>query len=820
MTGVDRTVTIEIDEFLRRIRPAECVLLFGSGSSIPSNAPSVADLQGRFETEFGVPALGYSLAEQSSIIEVNIKERALLISALRTAFKGVTPAGGILNLPLYEWRSIFTTNYDNIIEAVYKRRARPLRLYHSDFDFALRGDPAATKLFKLHGTIDHDVSDGHNSRIILTQSDYDKTHDYREKLYQRLDSDIADAHLVIIGHSLADRHIADLVDRAIANNQKVGQGGRISLFMYTPDEGRAALYEARGLEVCFGGLDDFFAGMAERVSAPPPPTQSEDPLDHVPALRPVTVDVSHAVARKANVGQMFNGSPATYGDVAAGNTFAREITTKIVDQFDKPEKPFAILLGASGVGKTTAARQVLHQLSQKGYSTWEHKIDLPLNHRRWRDVAKLLADKGRKGVLFVDEAHAELQEVNDLADALDAERFGSLKILLVSPKHQWQPRVKAPALYRAAAEHHLSRVTNKEIDRLLDLLESNREVRNLVESAFVGFNRAERRRRLTERCEADMFVCLRHIFSSESFDDILLREYAALDQVPRDIYREVTAMESAGVRVHRQLVMRLLNIPATSIPDVLGRLTDIITEETVDEREGIFAWRGRHKVISDIIASHKYHGSQERRRLFNNIIEALNPTYDIEIRTMKELCNVDSGIASLPNKDDQNELLRKMISIAPAERVPRHRLMKNLIVQQAYELADTEIRLFQKEFGLDGPATRYKIDLQVERAVNSPGLMEEDRVVLLDRARQYAVSAVSRFRFNKAVIISYCELGLAQERLTGDASVFEAAIAELKAAETRIGDPDISKAVARLERVFSRQRSRRTAHAVVEMGNM
>ncbi len=802
---------IEIKDFLQRVRPAECVLLFGSGSSIPSNAPSVGDLQSRFEDEFGVAAAGYSLAEQSGIIEVRQKERGPLIAALRRAFKSVAPDGGILNLPLYDWKSIFTTNYDEIIEAAYKRRSRDLRLYHSDFDFTLRGDGAATKLFKLHGTIGADVSDGHHSRIILTQSDYDRTHDYREKLYQRLDSDIADAHLIIIGHSLADRHISDLVDRAIANNQKVGQGGRISLFMYTPDDGRAALFEARGLDVCIGGLDDFFAGMAERISAPAGKTVSDDPLDLVPALRPVTIDIGNASARKANVGQMFNGAPASYGDIAAGNTFSREVASKIVAQLEADGKHFAILLGASGVGKTTGARQALYQLSQRGWSAWEHKLDLPLDHRRWRHVAKILDDQGRRGALFIDEAHSELNEINALAQALDESKLGSLKIVLVSPKHHWQPRVKDPALYRSAEEHQLSQVGNKEIERLLDLLESNKEVRSLVEAAFIGFNRAERRRRLTERCEADMFVCLRHIFSSESFDDILLREYAALERTPQEVYREVTAMESAGVRVHRQLVIRLLSIPATSIPDVLGRLTDIITEETVDAREGIFAWRGRHKVISDIIASHKYHGTKERRRLFRNIIDALNPTYDIEIRTLKELCNVDSGIASLPSKDDQNELFRKMISVAPAERVPRHRLMKNLIEQQAYDTADTEIRLFQKEFGLDGPATRYKIDLQVERAMNSPGLMTEDRRVLLDRARQYAVSAVSRYRFNKSVIVAYCELGLAHDRLTGDGEVFEAAISELRAAETRIGDPDISKAVARLERVYSRQKSQRRA---------
>lgn len=805
---------IAVDEFLGRVQPSRCVLLFGSGSSIPSSAPSVGDLQQRFEKDFGVAANGYSLAEQTGIIENKLKERAPLIASLREAFKGVGPTGAILNLPLYDWRSIFTTNYDHLIETAFERRKRPLQVYHSDFDFKLSGDPDAVKLFKLHGTIEHDVSDGHSSRIILSQADYDLTHEYRTKLFGRLDSDISDAHLIIIGHSLADRHIADLVDRAIAANQKAGQGGRISLFMYAQDEGRASLLEARGVTVCFGGLDEFFAGLADKIVAPVVPGQSDDPLDYVPALRPTTVDVSHAVKRAGNVSQMFNGWPANYGDISSGLTFSRTVAADIVKQFQTDGHPVAIILGASGVGKTTAARQSLLALLQTGFSAWEHKLDLPLNHRRWRDAAKYLAQNERQGVLFIDEAHAELSEVNDLCEALYAEKLTSLRLIIASSKHQWYPRVKSPALYKLGVEHNISTVSNIEIESLLTLIEAQPDIRNLVEDGFLGFNRRERRRRLTERCEADMFVCLRHIFSIDSFDDILLREYAALEPVPQGIYKEVTAMESAGVRVHRQLVMRLLGIPANVIPEVLGRLTDIITEETVNEREGVFAWRGRHRVISDIIASHKYHGAQERFRLFSNVIEAINPTYDIEIKTLKELCNVEGGISSLPNKSDQNKLLRKMISVAPAERVPRHRLMRNLIEQQSYDLADTEIRLFQREFGLDGPATRYKIDLQVERAVNSPGIMDEDRIVLLDKARQYAVSAVNRFRQNKSVMIAYCELGIAYARLTNDDSIFASAVAELRSAESRLGDPDIARAVSRLERsLYAAQKQKAAAEA-------
>lgn len=296
-----------------------------------------------------------------------------------------------------------------------------------------------------------------------------------------------------------------------------------------------------------------------------------------------------------------------------------------------------------------------------------------------------------------------------------------------------------------------------------------------------------------------MFVCLKNIFASDKLDDIILREYATLEEPLQDIYKAVAAMESTGVRVHRQLIIRLLGIPAMQIGAVLAGLSDIIHEQTVDAREGIYAWKGRHLVIMNIVAEHKYYLDNKRYDLISKVIEAISPTYDIEIRTIRDLCNFETGIATISDRGKQNVLLRKMLSAAPKERVPRHRLIRNLIILGEYNQAETEIRLFEKDFRLDGPAARYKIDLAVARAIRSPGLMDEDRIVLLDKAREFASAAADRFRENKAVLTAYCELGLEVVRLTGNRQVFDAAIENLKDAEEKTGDTDISRRIARFD---------------------
>jgi hypothetical protein len=415
-------------------------------------------------------------------------------------------------------------------------------------------------------------------------------------------------------------------------------------------------------------------------------------------------------------------------------------------------------------------------------------------------MAEDCRQNGVIGALLIDDAHAHLYEINELADRLLATDNNNLKLLLAATRHQWNPRVKSATLYRFGKEFKLVQLSLEEIERLLQLVDVNAQIRGLVESTFSGFNRAERRRRLIDRCEADMFVCLRAIFASENFDDIILREYADLEPPLQDIYRYVAAMETSGVKVHRQLLIRLLRIPASSVAAALANLTDIVSEFSIDEKEGIYTWRARHGVIADIITRYKFSDKEKLIDLFERVISNLRPTYDIEVRTIRELCNVDTGIPSIPNKDVQNRLLRMMMSVAPGERVPRHRLIRNLIEAGEYEKADTEIRVFERDFSADGPVYRYKVNLLVARAVHSPGLMVEDRIRILEDGRALAITGIGRFPHNKALLAAYADLGVEHYRRSGSYTYFDDALNYLRQAEEQLGDPDVNRTIARFTR--------------------
>jgi len=797
--------TRDVATLAASVDPTSTLLFLGAGSSITSRAPSSEKIVAHLSKTFSQPSDGFSLAELVELLLHKTRDRKSIIAAVRSLFTNISPTAGLLNVPLYDWKAIYTTNYDELVEEAYKVRTRPLITFDSNFDFGVRGNESATRLYKLHGTISKDISDGSNSRLVIAESDYANTEEYRAYLFDSLRADLSHSNLLIVGHSLADPDVRAIIDRAITlNSECFGAPGRITMLSYESDPDRALLFEAKGLRVAFGGIDEFFSTLSR--SAPDlvlVATTSANPLERHPSLGAATVDVAHESLAEPDVSRMFNGWPASYSDILAGFTFDRTIAQEIASFIQQPEVSAAILLGASGVGKTTALRQVVTQLLRGGYLCYEHKGDLELDYKAWSSVAKELAADGKKAVLVIDDAHTHLHEVNELVDTLAIGTLTSLRILLASSRNNWLPRSKSPNIYKHGKQFLLSRLNATEIDRLIALVDLKEEIRQLVEVSFAGFSTQEKRRRLTERCEADMFVCMKNIFASEKFDDIILREYADLDIDNQKIYRVVAALETAGVKVHRQLVLRLLGIDADEITAVLQALADIVTEYTISAKEGIFGWRGRHSVINAIVTKYEFSRWQDLVVLLEDVIDHTYPTYDIEIRSIRELCNIESGLASIPDKDVQNRLLRKMISVAPGERVPRHRLIRNLISQGNYDQAETEIRIFDKDFGRDGPVARYGIELITARAVNSPGLMEEDRLAILEEARQQAVAAIDRFPYTVRVFAAYCEVGLAVLRLNNDATVFEEAFAALKDAEARIADPDVSAIMRRYERRFT-----------------
>ena len=791
----------------RQTEPKRTILLFGAGSSIPSGGKSGKDLALVLSNHFDIDTtFPIDLPDVATIVELR-RSRRELVDKLTQLLSPLRPERGLLNLPDFDWAGLYTTNYDILIEKSYDRRNKRLHVISSNFDFDTANGSFVQRLYKLHGTIGADISLGHQHRMVISTSDYDLADDYRELLYTRFTEQLYTSNAIIIGHSLSDPDLRTIVDQAIRIKRRKRAPGSITLLIFERNDNQALIYENRGLQICFAGIDEFFAEMAKSLEPMALlPGISDDPLERARDVYPSTISVSDARNREeGNLSRMFSGSAASYADISRGWTFWREFADKIESQMaDDNGKRIAFVLGAAGTGKTTGVRRALMQLTDRGLDCWEHDADFELSGKSWARIDNELRKMGKIGVLFIDNAHEILHNVNLLVDEICRHEIPALKLVLVSSKPHWNPRLKAPAIFLQGQGYELNALGTREIESLLTVLDASGEVSSLVEQTFFGFSRLEQRRRLEERCRSDMFVCMKNIFASESFDEIILREFAELSEDYQELYRKVAGMESAGVRVHRQLVLTSLHVRAEQVSKILEELDGIVQEKTVSAKEGIYSWRIRHSVIADIVAKYKYATPSDHFELIDGIVNNLNPSYSIEVASINDMCDLRRGLGLVRDRGKQNILLRKMMSLAPRQRVPRHRLITNLIRMGEFEVAGAEIRLFEKELRPDGPVQRYKVELLLERARGAVGIMDEDRGSMVLEAVRLAEAGIAQFRDDKNMYRVFLEAGVAYRRYVPDRSIFDRAMQRAESAYERILDPELGKIIRVFRRIEQR----------------
>lgn len=795
-------MSITIQELVNAIEPSRTVLFLGAGASFPSGGPTGADLVTTIarELKYALPN-NIAFSEAMSLLELSFG-RARIVEKVRARLLPLKPVGGIADISHYEWGQIFTTNFDQIIEQSYARAGKDRQVIRSDYDFTPLHSGNMTRIFKIHGCVSQDITDGHKAGMILTEEDYARSETYRENLFSALYQSLSSLDVIFVGYSISDSDIKLVINKAVDTIRERAYNGRVFCLFYDPADERSRILEAKGIRVAFGGIDEFVASL--RVAGPaavPVYSSDDDLLAGIAGIRGRLKPVDGLLLSEARPNQMARGRPASYGDIARRFVFQRDALDGLVAQLSGDEKWIATIVGGAGVGKTTLARLVLSELQAKGITCFEHNDDEPLLPSDLIEIAKRFKANGRIAAVFVDECHQFLGELNRVVRELSASSVKpSIRLLLTSNKSLWAPRVKDKNIFVKGSLTELSALSPAEITSLIDLCEQVSEFRSLMSPDFRQGSRNEKVRVLRGRCSGDMFVCLKNIFSSDSLDEIILQEYADVPDSAREIYRYVAALEAAGVRVHRQLILRTLNFPANLVAHTLKELDGIVSEYVVDVKSGIFGWETRHSVIARLIASYKFADLDERYNLLREVVSSLNPVYYIEMRTVRDICDRDFGIGSLSDIEQQNELLAILTKVAPGERVPRHRLIRNLLTKEEIEAAERQIELAEREIGGDAPMHRYKIKASLIRSRRFEKLRPEDRYATLLRAKDLAIKGCETYPDDKYNFITLCDVGFEIYRARKDVTTLNDALIRLREAESRILDPQISTEIANIER--------------------
>ena len=791
---------IDLTALAARISPQKTSLFLGAGASIPSGAPSGVSLARTLWAQVAKQsAQSEDLMETASYLSRQFG-RSDVVRIVVNELKPLRPTGGMLAMPRFDWRAIYTTNFDKLVEKSFRIAGVRLVSLRSNYDFSAKESDDGLRLYKLHGCISQDTSFGHKASMTLTERDYEDHAAFRQAMFSKFTSDLLSSDVLIIGQSLRDAHLYETVKGAIKATEQ-GAPGKVYVLAYQTGDLRAQSLEDRGAVVVYGGLDELFdalAGDASKMIGDTIPDTTLSTFSLPAQLVSVTNDVSHAKDLPHNVTKMFNGAPASYADIHRENTFERTALYPL-DTNLAGGKKFAVITGAAGVGKTTLARSIVLNFQNKGYLCWEHRSDFAFRSEQWISVEAELRAKGLKGILFVDECTHFMRAINQLADHLTRTDSSALQLVLTANAAQWTRRVKAKSLFTDGEIRELVQLNDAEINGLLNLLERNPQISALVQSSFNRLNRGAQFEQLRRKCSADMYVCLKNIFATENLDTILLMEFDELEQGLQEYYRYVAALESIGIKVHRQLVIRILNSPAAEVQSALDGLHGIIDEYDIKPREGIYGWSTRHIVIARKITEYKFSSSSELEGLFDAVIDNLNPAVSVELRSVRDICDMEHGIGRLPDAAPRMRLYRRLLEITPGERIPWHRLIHELLGEGDLEQVEFALRDARSAVGSDAPIDRYAVKLLIARSKSIKGISQADRVALLRKAYDVALQNTEKHRYNQTTFYTLCDVALELINAGEDRGVFDEALHKLRLAIEEIGDPDMVRVAQRYE---------------------
>ena len=791
-------------------------LFLGAGASIPSGAPSGGALADELRKRFFEGDRRRELSDISGRVELKYG-RTELIEFIRSKLKPLQPSNTLLQLPNFNFINIFTTNYDLLVEAAFDEAGVELPIVRSNKDYAFDNRQYNTVLFKLHGCVSEDRCDGLNHGMIITDEDYITYRTFRQIGFQHFEQSLATSNVVFVGYSMADANIKEYVERAVELTRSQECPGQIFLLLYEEDEIEATRWTNRGLRVGFGDLDALLAALAS-VDQDSMSVSIFSPISKMPkhliAAEISSVNPEEEGKKASNLTHMIIGSPVTYADIQAGSAFSRSVVTETIQQVMSTDlSSMHVLLGPSGSGKTSAGRLAMHELSQRGIVCYEHKAHVAVDFPTWQDVEKEHYKNGERACLFLDEPNASQYAVNQLSKYLGQTQKRSLSVIIAYHPSIWSYRTKSPELTTKASVHDLSLLTPADVQSIAIHVKQSPALARLLSVDIQSMTHSEIASTISKRARADLFVSLKYLFETKSLDEIILREFDQLGRHQPDaiktsiqsLYETVALLEACGRHVHRQMVFRVTDVEVEEISDLLDYLEGVVFESERDQHiGGTYQWTTRHQRIARIIAESKF-STRERYDVLERVVRSINPASKLERQFSAQLCNSEIGIESL-SRDEQTMLYRLLVDTVPGERVPRHRLVRNLIRQGAFGDAELVIAESRDMNINDSVINRYDVQLNVAKAEKLDFLGAQDRLNLLDAAVSKATKSLSRRPDDMYNYENYCRASLALAQNGGGVEEFGVALQELKEAHKTLGDPFMVNWIGKYESEMARLR--------------
>lgn len=189
-------------ELIDKVLSGQCVAFIGAGVSMEAQAPSASQLAQELNEQFLQKKYdNENLNKIASYIEKKLGlGRAIVVNYIINKLSQLEPSNGHLLIPRINWASLYTTNFDTLIEKAYSISGinyRPI-IYNSDLSISYEEKENLQLIYKPHGCISRPDS------LILTEDDYYDSTKNRIGIFRQLENHKYKNTFLFMGYSFSD----------------------------------------------------------------------------------------------------------------------------------------------------------------------------------------------------------------------------------------------------------------------------------------------------------------------------------------------------------------------------------------------------------------------------------------------------------------------------------------------------------------------------------------------------------------------------------------------------------------------------------------
>jgi hypothetical protein len=604
----------------------KATLFIGSGVSSLCNSPDGTTLLNLLKKDF--PSADQGTASLTDLFQDLIDDPACgpekLYEYLRNIFLPLIPGDFHKSLTDFDWNTIFTTNYDRLLEQAYEDRglaARLRRIVEYDYDVNLR-DKTKVFLFKLMGSAD--IPLGQEGDMVLSRKQYHENLTYRDRYLQHLRDCLLDSTFIIMGYSGRDRLLFDVIEKTFEKRtiDKIPHSFMI-IKEDTLSPKNANILGAKKIIPIHISLQDFMKHIQQnrpasskiqkpqtcyrtiRVEATKIPMNEVDFNKYSEDFEILTEEAIESL--KGDKGLFFKAQNMSWGAFREDWDFKREVYVDFkkrvlaeLAKTDPKDNVVLTLTGPPGSGKSTTLRRLAYDIYCGGcpviiLNEYTSKLDyrsidsfiVYVNHK-FDEVIGGERHRAIKPLIIIDDAPSLLFDPSRISQYLRS-RSRSALVVIGGRTGEW-----AESWYTGASSsvpkntfEEKDLMSPTEIDAFLKYLEKVLDTKLTIEDIQV-------------KCESSFFASMYTAIDEthRPLEEIIKGLYRDLPPEAKKAYEMVCCLHQFGLAMPQLLLARYLDCYT------INELFEILSPNTKDaiiEDEDLFGnlfYRSPHRIVA------------------------------------------------------------------------------------------------------------------------------------------------------------------------------------------------------------------------------